>query len=1241
MKQTSSNQTSDRSDGASMSSRVASVGISTARISWFGAGTALLFIASACSTQQEQPTSTFVVNASVEQLHITHAHPGESLQVLNADGETVDTDNADETGSLVFRSLTPGANYSVQNSDETYIVDNLTVMGFDTEPARDVFDSQVLEQGFNYIQTRDGTTLSAYVQLPGAVEDGPYPTVLNFTNYDPARRGDAPKGYATVVVNMRGTGCSGGSFDMLGALHLLDVDDIRSAISVQPWARIGQIEIDAYTHAYLASLVEQNTSVSFDMPMMIDDAQSALAMGSAASDSQPGMWHTHIAHTSGPLGQGWEQARVADGDVLCEDNQRLHEQSLERKREAATYYDSVIARAFPMFAKSASVLRDGTSGADTMFGTSLDDELNGMGGNDTIYGYPGNDTIDGGDGNDRMYGGYGWSGSGDDTIFGGTGSDRIYFDSTDSINGGDGTDYGHVQGTNAVSLIDRSIEDFTGGSGNDVLRDNGSTVSIRCVGNSGNDECNTGSGNDTLLGYSGDDLLVGNAGNDTINGSSGADTILGGEGDDFLTVDGYDVEIEGGPGRDRASVTGTLGVTLDHKGIELFYGASGNDTLLETNSTYDLIGYGYNGNDTMRGGAGNDKFYGSNGDDIFDGNDGNDKLYGQAGADQMRGGNGDDYLEVDCDDTVLEGGPGFDQAKVMSSCGVSLVDKGFEWMQGHSGDDTLSEENATQNMTGYGNNGNDTFIGGSGQDQFRGDFGDDTLIGNDGNDTLTGGNGADVILGGNGDDYLYIDGDDTDVQGGDGYDRAFSQNVKDVTLVEVGIEYYEGYISGGNDVITADADTTHNVTYRGGGGNDVLTGGPGVDNLDGQNGNDIVFGGGSGDQIAGGYGDDHLYGFDGSDIIDGGPGIDTAYYRGAEHEYTVEYFPGGVISVHDNVQGRDGSDALTAVENIVFMPPPEPQDDTVEMNLNGTLTIPAADLLANDTDPQGDPLVLFSVENPTNGTVSLDKNGNPVFVVDLSFSGEAGFDYWVFDGEWGYGMAHVTVNVVCQIGVTINSDGPFVNGGIGNDTLIGGPGINHIHGWECDDTILGNGGDDELDGDHGDDFMDGGDGNDELDGEGGMDVMNGGPGDDEIDGDDGNDILHGGDGNDEVDGDVGDDEIYGDAGDDNMDGDAGDDYVDGGPGNDWMHGAGGIDEMYGGPGNDTLIGDTGDDFIDGGDGVDTAYYAGTASEYIPIINGDGSVTMIDTVPNRDGKDTLINVENLEFGSSIPWVPTYP
>ncbi|MCK5940355.1 MAG: hypothetical protein KAI24_00185, partial [Planctomycetes bacterium] len=78
-----------------------------------------------------------------------------------------------------------------------------------------------------------------------------------------------------------------------------------------------------------------------------------------------------------------------------------------------------------------------------------------------------------------------------------------------------------------------------------------------------------------------------------------------------------------------------------------------------------------------------------------------------------------------------------------------------------------------------------------------------------------------------------------------------------------------------------------------------------------------------------------------------------------------------------------------------------------------------------------------------------------------------------------------------------------------------------IDGTVGDDTIIGTDGDDLIDGLGGSDFLRGDGGNDHLVGGGGIDTLIGGDGDDILDGGGGNDLLRGGAGNDTIDGGVG------------------------------------------------------------------------------------------------------------------------
>jgi len=82
-----------------------------------------------------------------------------------------------------------------------------------------------------------------------------------------------------------------------------------------------------------------------------------------------------------------------------------------------------------------------------------------------------------------------------------------------------------------------------------------------------------------------------------------------------------------------------------------------------------------------------------------------------------------------------------------------------------------------------------------------------------------------------------------------------------------------------------------------------------------------------------------------------------------------------------------------------------------------------------------------------------------------------------------------------------------LNGGAGNDVLVGGNGDDTISGGDGRDVLVGNGGKDNLSGGAGDDFLEGGSGDDTLDGGAGRDKLDGGRGTDVLRGGAGNDFL--------------------------------------------------------------------------------------------------------------------------------------
>jgi len=157
--------------------------------------------------------------------------------------------------------------------------------------------------------------------------------------------------------------------------------------------------------------------------------------------------------------------------------------------------------------------------------------------------------------------------------------------------------------------------------------------------------------------------------------------------------------------------------------------------------------------------------------------------------------------------------------------------------------------------------------------------------------------------------------------------------------------------------------------------------------------------------------------------------------------------------------------------------------------------------------------------------------------------------------------------------------GTYIEGGSGNDYIVGTEVKDKIYGGPGADIIYGRGGNDLLYGNEGDDKLYGGEGDDILYGGIGNDLLYGNVGDDKLYGGEGDDILYGGIGNDRLYGNEGDDKLYGNEGDDFLFGGDGNDLLSGNQGKDNLFGQGGIDTLYGIAGEDHLNGGTEDDIL--------------------------------------------------------------
>ncbi|NKL36429.1 DUF4082 domain-containing protein [Rhizobium leguminosarum bv. viciae] len=84
---------------------------------------------------------------------------------------------------------------------------------------------------------------------------------------------------------------------------------------------------------------------------------------------------------------------------------------------------------------------------------------------------------------------------------------------------------------------------------------------------------------------------------------------------------------------------------------------------------------------------------------------------------------------------------------------------------------------------------------------------------------------------------------------------------------------------------------------------------------------------------------------------------------------------------------------------------------------NTALSIAAANLLANDSDGDGDPLVITGANGAVNGTVTFNSQTNTViFTPNSGYTGIASFSYSISDGHGGTASATVSLTVNSQPG---------------------------------------------------------------------------------------------------------------------------------------------------------------------------------------------------------------------------------
>jgi predicted acyl esterase len=356
----------------------------------------LAFVAASCSSDDSSSddasattidlsddlvTAEWEVQPGVEQVTVTGAEPGEPLTLVDSEGLRRLTLEADDEGQANFAYLPaehlttraddgagdehvrggtvvePGEYRVVdETTDPLTATDEFVVAERDDHPDPSFYDDQEIEEGFNYIEMRDGVTLSANVTFPDPAlyGEGPYPTVVEYSGYSPSNPdgGDPGSvianllGFATVGVNMRGSGCSGGVFDLFSPAQQADGYDVIEAVARQPWVMHNEVGMIGLSYSGITQLYVASTappSLAAITPLsVIEDLYRIQRPGGVYNTGFTRQWLAERDASQREDGSSWVTDKVAEGDTTCEQNIGLRDLNPDFQAfgEALEFYEA-------------------------------------------------------------------------------------------------------------------------------------------------------------------------------------------------------------------------------------------------------------------------------------------------------------------------------------------------------------------------------------------------------------------------------------------------------------------------------------------------------------------------------------------------------------------------------------------------------------------------------------------------------------------------------------------------------------------------------------------------------------------------------------------------------------------------------------------------------------------------------------------------------------------------------------
>jgi uncharacterized protein len=320
--------------------------------------------------------ATFQARGSVGEAYVVNAEPGDKLMLVSPKNKVLRTGVADSFGSKIFYVVKPGPGYSVRlkKDGEVYGTKRFNIRRPDANPPQSYYKGIELKEGLNYVRMRDGVELAMTVRLPfgkSSLSQGPFPTYIEYSGYQTA----APKSliasvigggpsdplapatstavgsvigplldFAVVSVQMRGSGCSGGAFDLFGLPTTYDGYDAIETVAAQDWVKgkvgMGGISFSGITQLFAAGTQPPNLAAISPLSVTDDMYTGTGYPGGIFNKGFAFSWITERGRDAQPGpegGQAWSRIlsdpASPDFDPKCAANQRLRLQTMDYNKQ--------------------------------------------------------------------------------------------------------------------------------------------------------------------------------------------------------------------------------------------------------------------------------------------------------------------------------------------------------------------------------------------------------------------------------------------------------------------------------------------------------------------------------------------------------------------------------------------------------------------------------------------------------------------------------------------------------------------------------------------------------------------------------------------------------------------------------------------------------------------------------------------------------------------------------------------